>query len=120
MLLLTDFFIRHLHLLRHVRRSRHALNTQQMKSLVRTSQAVQLTTHRPKRCLNPVVCDNVVARADAGLLFHYRSKCVKDISKDDCEALTSEVVEDKNLWRNGRRREVAEATEATLRKLQII
>ena len=70
MLLLTDFFLRHLHLLRHVRRSRHPLNTQQMKSLVRTSQAVQLTTHRPKRCLNPVVCDNVVARPDIGLLFH--------------------------------------------------
>ena len=91
-----------------------------MKSLVSTAQAVQLTTHRPKRCLNPVFCDMVVASQESGLLFHYRyldsftilhlymftslhpyrSACVKDISSADCQKLSAEVVEDKSIWRN--------------------
>ncbi len=76
-------------ILRRVRRSFHSLG-HQMKSFVATRRVIQLTTHRPIRCLGGD-CGQIKVEKGRGFLFHYRDAgCVKDITLSECRSLTSQ------------------------------
>jgi len=70
-----------------------------MKTFVRTSNALRMSTHAPLDCAGGGGCRRVTLLAKEALLFHYREDCVKDIKVKQCKRLTEQWMTDYTLWR---------------------